>query len=103
MSVRRGRLGLPWCSSGLSGVLGVEVDDAQDESWRGSFVKRLYLPAKPSHMGVDVDGLAYPLHQPTTHRCQMRGHDLLPGVVLSCHCSERWHLSGDVEPPEHRY
>jgi hypothetical protein len=25
---------------------------------------RLYLAAKPSHMGVDVDGLACPLHRP---------------------------------------
>jgi hypothetical protein len=24
----------------------------------------LYLPAKPTHVGVDVDGLAYPLHWP---------------------------------------
>jgi hypothetical protein len=28
-------------------------------------MKRLYLSAKPSHMGVDVDGLAYSLHWPT--------------------------------------
>jgi hypothetical protein len=26
---------------------------------------RLYLVVKPSHMGIDVDGLAYPLHCPT--------------------------------------
>jgi hypothetical protein len=25
----------------------------------------LYLVAKPSHVGVDVDGLAYSLHCPT--------------------------------------
>jgi hypothetical protein len=25
----------------------------------------LYLVAKPSHMGVNVYGLAYPLHRPT--------------------------------------
>jgi hypothetical protein len=34
---------------------------------------RLYLVAKPSHMGVDVDGLAYPLHHPMACYRQMRG------------------------------
>jgi hypothetical protein len=57
-------LGLPWYSSKLSGILGAEVDDVWDEPWRGSFVKRLYLPAKPSPMGIDMDGLPYPLHWP---------------------------------------
>jgi hypothetical protein len=27
---------------------------------------RLYLAAKPSHVGVDVDRLAHPLHRPMT-------------------------------------
>jgi hypothetical protein len=39
----------------------------------------LYLVTKPSHMGgrgVDVDGLAYPLHRPMACRCQLRGHGL---------------------------
>jgi hypothetical protein len=27
----------------------------------------------------------------------------LPGVVLSCHCSRWWHLSGDVKLPVRRY
>jgi hypothetical protein len=27
---------------------------------------RLYLAAKPSHMGIDVDGLACLLHHPTS-------------------------------------
>jgi hypothetical protein len=30
---RKGRLGLPWCSSGLPGILGTEVDDAREGSW----------------------------------------------------------------------
>jgi hypothetical protein len=64
MSVHRGRLGLPWCSSGLPGISGAKVDDSRDESWRGSFVKWLYMSAKPSHKGIDVDGLDYPLHRP---------------------------------------
>jgi hypothetical protein len=61
-SVCRGRLGLLECSSLLLGFLDVEIDDAQDISQRGSFMVWLYLAAKPSHVGVDVDGLAYPLH-----------------------------------------
>jgi hypothetical protein len=28
-----------------------------------------YLAAKPSHAEVDVDGLSYPLHHPTTYGC----------------------------------
>jgi hypothetical protein len=55
----------------------------------------LYMAAKPSHMGVDVDGLACPLHHPMTWSCQTRGHGLLPGVVLSCRCSGRWCLFGE--------
>jgi hypothetical protein len=27
----------------------------------------LYLAAKPPHVGVDVDGLAYPLHHPMAY------------------------------------
>jgi hypothetical protein len=63
----------------------------------------LYLAAKPSHLGVDVDGLAYSLHWPTVCSFQMRGLGLLPGTVLSCRCSRRWHLSGDVKLPGRRY
>jgi hypothetical protein len=33
------------------GVLGTEVDDDRDDSWRGRFVVWLYLVAKHSHMG----------------------------------------------------
>jgi hypothetical protein len=50
----------PGCSSQFLGILGAEVDDAQDGSLRHCFVAWLYLAAKPSHMGVDVDGLACP-------------------------------------------
>jgi hypothetical protein len=51
----------PKCSLRLPGILGAEVDDARDNSWRGSFVKRLYLASRPSHVGFDVDGLAWSL------------------------------------------
>jgi hypothetical protein len=42
---------LTGCSSQFLGVLDTEVDDAQDDSWRGSFAVWLYLVAKPSLMG----------------------------------------------------
>jgi hypothetical protein len=89
----------PRCSSQFSSILSVEVDDAQDGSWRRRFVAWLYLAAKPSHVGVDVDELACPLHHPTACSCQMRGQGLLRGTILSHHCSGRWRLSGDVNPP----
>jgi hypothetical protein len=73
----------PGCSSLLLGVLGAEVDDAWDNSCRGSFTMRLYLTVTPSHVGVDVDRLAYPLHHPTVHSCQMKGQGLLLGAILS--------------------
>jgi hypothetical protein len=46
---------------------------------------RLYLVAKTSHVGVNVNGLACPLHRPMAHSRQMRGQGFLSGVVLSCH------------------
>jgi hypothetical protein len=53
----------PGCSFCLPNILGDEVDDARDDSWRGSFVKRLSLPTS----GVDVVGLACPLHRPMVY------------------------------------
>jgi hypothetical protein len=65
------------CSIGFPGILGAEVDDAWDSSWRHCFMAWLYLGAKPSHVGVDVDGLACPLHCPMACSRQMRGQGLL--------------------------
>jgi hypothetical protein len=45
------------------------VDDIWDNSWRGNFALWLYLTPEPSHVGVDVDGLAYPLRWSTVHSC----------------------------------
>jgi hypothetical protein len=72
----------PRCSSWFPGILGVEVDDAWDGSWR-----RCFVAAKPAHVEVDVDGLACPLHCPMAYGRQMRGQGLLPGAVLSRHWS----------------
>jgi hypothetical protein len=49
----------------------------------GSSQSRPYLAAKPSHMGVDVDGLACPLQRPVAYNCQTRGHCFLLGAALS--------------------
>jgi hypothetical protein len=63
----------------------------------------LYLVAKSSHVGVDVDGLACPLHWPMVHSCEIGNRAYLPGVVLSCRYSGRWCLLGDVKQPGPRY
>jgi hypothetical protein len=74
--------------SWFPGVLRAEVNDAQDCSWRRCFMALLYLAAKPAHVGVDLHGLAYPLHSPMAYSRQTRGQGLLLCVVLSHHCSE---------------
>jgi hypothetical protein len=89
----------PGCSAWFLGVHGAEVDTAQDGYSRRCFVAWLYLDAKPSHMRVDLDGLACPVHHPTTYSYQTRGHGLLLGIVLSCHYSGWWHLFGGCEAP----
>jgi hypothetical protein len=89
----------PGCSSRFLGILGAEVNDAHNGSWRRCFTAWLYLAANPSRMWVNVDGLACPLHHPTTCCRQMRGQGLLPSVVLSHRCSGWWCLFGDVNPP----
>jgi hypothetical protein len=83
------------------GIVGAEVDDSRDSSWKCCFMTWLYLATKPFHMGVDVDGLACPLHRPTTYSRQTRGHGLLPGTALSRRCSGQWHLSRGCET--HRF
>jgi hypothetical protein len=80
------------CPFQLMGVLCAEVDGVRNDFWRGHFAVWLYLVAKPSHVrggGVDVDGLACPLHRPMVCRFHVRGHDLLPDAVLSYRCSGR--------------
>jgi hypothetical protein len=62
----------PECSSWFLGVLSAEVDDVWDGSWRHCFVTQLYFTAKPAHMGIDVDGPAYPLHRPMVCNHQTR-------------------------------
>jgi hypothetical protein len=49
-------------SSRLSGV---NVAGARDDLWGCHCLAFLRLAAMLSHMGADVDGLAYRLHQPT--------------------------------------
>jgi hypothetical protein len=82
MLVRRGSMGFPGHSSWLPGA---EVDDAWDSSWRRRCFAWLYLAAKSSHLGIDVDGIACPLHRPMVYDCQARGQSFLLGTALSCH------------------
>jgi hypothetical protein len=56
-------------SSRLSGV---DVAGVRDGSWGRIYFTELYLAAKPSHVGVDVDGLAYLLHHSTVYGKQTR-------------------------------
>jgi hypothetical protein len=63
----------PECSFWLPCVLGAEVDGSRDDSWRGHFAVWLYLAAKPSHMGVNVDELVYLLLRPMVRSYQTRG------------------------------
>jgi hypothetical protein len=48
-----------------------------------SCLAMLYLVSRPSHVGADVDGLAYSLHYPTACGSPTRGLCCLIGVVLS--------------------
>jgi hypothetical protein len=61
---------------------------------------RLYLAAKPSHVGVDVDGLAYPLHHLMVCSRQMRGHGFLSSAAFSHRAAVGGGaFLGDVKPP----
>jgi hypothetical protein len=59
-----------------------EVDDAQDGSWRRCFVVLLYLAAKPTHVGVDADGLTCPCT--VLRLVAVRQGDKASCQVLSC-------------------
>jgi hypothetical protein len=60
---------------------------------------RLYLDAKPSHVGVDVDGIACSLHRPTVCNSQRRGQGFLSGATLSRHAAVgSGAFPGDVKP-----
>jgi hypothetical protein len=57
--------------------------NTQDGSWRRRCFARLYLAAKPSHMGVDVDSLACYLHHPMVCGHQTSGQSFLSSAALS--------------------
>jgi hypothetical protein len=60
----------------------------------------LYLAAKPSHVGADVDGLACFLHRPTVYSCQMGGQRFVTGASLSYHIAVgSGAFLGDAKPP----
>jgi hypothetical protein len=94
-------LSAPRRSSWHPGVPDVEVDDIRDGSWICCFAVLLYLAAKPTHVGVDVDELACPLHHPMAYGHQTRGQGLLRDDVLSCPVIVvgQWRLSRGCEAP----
>jgi hypothetical protein len=55
----------------------------------------LYLVVKHSHMGADVDRLAFSLHHPTVCIHQRGSQSLLTGAAPSCHA-----VVGSVVFPE---
>jgi hypothetical protein len=63
-SVRTGWTGPPEHSSWLPGILGAEVEMLKMVLGEVAGWCLLYLVAKPSHVGVDVDRLSCPLHRP---------------------------------------
>jgi hypothetical protein len=69
-SVRRGWIGHFGRSLWLPGA---EVAGAWNNFWSHRYFIGLYLTAKPSHMGVDLDGLAYFLDCSTVRTYQTRG------------------------------
>jgi hypothetical protein len=73
-------MGLPMRSSGFPDA---EVDGARDDSWRHRRFAQLYLTAKPFHVGLNVDGLAFPLHRHTVCGRQTRGQSFLSDAALS--------------------
>jgi hypothetical protein len=60
----------------------------------------LYMAAKPSHVGGNVDGLAYFLHRPTVYSHQRCGQIFLTGVAPSRHAAEGGGtFPGDAKAP----
>jgi hypothetical protein len=81
-SVHSSWRGLPRWSSWFPST---EVEGARDSSWRHHCFTQLYLAAKPSHMGDDVDWLACSLHCPTVCGHQTRGQSFLSDATMSHH------------------
>jgi hypothetical protein len=76
------------------------VGDAREGSRRHCFVMCPCLAAKSSHVGVDVDGLACPLHHPMTCNNQMRRWVFLSGAALSRRAAAGGGIFlGDAKPP----
>jgi hypothetical protein len=76
-------------------MLGMAFGDVT--SWR-----RLYLVARSSHVVVNVDRLACPLHHPMAYCHHMRGQGFLSGTVLSHHVAMgggTFLRGGGVKPP----
>jgi hypothetical protein len=74
------------------------VEGAWDGSW-SCHLAILYLAAKPSHMGANVDGLACSLHRPMVYSHQRGGQSFLTGIAPSHHAVVGGGaFPGDVKP-----
>jgi hypothetical protein len=62
---------------------GVDVVGARDSSWSCLHFIWLYLAAKPSHLGSDMDGLACSLHRPMVCGWLTWVQSFLTGAALS--------------------
>jgi hypothetical protein len=63
------------------------------------FLVMFYLAVKPSHVEVDVDGLAYSLHHPRICSRQRGGQSFLTGSIPSCHATvDGGAFPGDAKP-----
>jgi hypothetical protein len=69
------------------GFPGAKVDGSRDGSWSHCCFIWLYLATKPTHVGADVDGLAFFLYRPTVYHCQTRGQSFLTGATPSHHAT----------------
>jgi hypothetical protein len=89
----------PRCSSCLTVILGTEVDDAWDGSWRCCFVVWLYLVAKPGHVGSIWMGLPTPCT--VLRLVAIRQGDRASCQALSCPVTVvgGGASPGDVKPP----
>jgi hypothetical protein len=61
---------------------------AREGSWSGHHLALLCLATKLSHVGADVDGLAFRLHRPTDFGCKAPVQSLLTGIISSHHSAQ---------------
>jgi hypothetical protein len=84
----------PCLSRSVRGFHGVLIDYREFSTLRQVMLEKVlrvggvrscpYLVAKPSRVGVNVDGISCPLHHPITYGCRPDASSLWFGNVLPC-------------------